>query len=165
MIRNVHERLLPVTAAEVGALLDRVGGPDDILWPAPEWEPMVLDRPVSVGAAGGHGVVRYRVTAYEPSRRVEFTFDPGLGLHGMHTLIVEARDASSAVLRHCMEARTSGAMRLLWPLTVRWLHDAVLEDLLDRAERALGTGPQRPARWSVWVRLTRLLLDNWTETA
>ncbi len=38
---------------------------------------------------------------------------------------------------------------------MRWLHDAVVEDLFDRAERALGTGPARPARWSPWVRALR----------
>ena len=48
-------------------------------------------------------------------------------------------------------------MRLLWPLGVRWIHDAVLEDLLDRAEAAVGAGPARPARWSPWVRLLRRL--------
>ena len=46
-------------------------------------------------------------------------------------------------------------MRVVWPLVIRWLHDAVVEDLFDRAEQALGTGPAQPGRWSPWVRLLR----------
>lgn len=153
MVRNVHERLLPLPADTVGPLLDRLGGPGDALWPSPAWAPMVLDRPVAVGAAGGHGPIRYRVTAYLPGRSVEFTLDPGQGLHGTHVLAVEPAGSGRSVLRHVVEGRVSGPMRLLWPLAVRWMHDAVLEDLLDRAEASLGVGPARPARWSPWVRL------------
>jgi hypothetical protein len=55
VIRNVHERLVAAPVAQVSPLLDRLGSPDDALWPAPAWMPMVLDGPVAVGAAGGHG--------------------------------------------------------------------------------------------------------------
>ena len=59
------------------------------------------------------------------------------------------------MLRHEAVGRVTGAMRLLWPLAVRPAHDALLADLLDRAEAVLGSGPARPARWSPWVRLLR----------
>ncbi len=157
MVRNVHERTIGVPAGELGPLLDRLGGPDDVLWPAPAWEPMVLDGPVAVGAAGGHGPIRYGVTAHDPGRLVEFTAAPGQGLDGTHTFVVDAAGSDRAVLRHVLDLRLSGWMRLGWPLAVRWLHDAVLEDLLDRAELAAGSGPQRPARWSPWVRLLQRL--------
>ncbi|MGQ0575683.1 MAG: DUF2867 domain-containing protein [Pseudonocardia sp.] len=152
MVRNVHERLLPAPVDEVGPLLDRLGGPDDVLWPSPRWEPMVLDRPVGVGAAGGHGVIRYRVVAHEPGRRVEFAFDPGQGLDGTHALSVDPAGPGRSLLRHTADARLSGGMRLLWPVAVRWMHDTVLEDLLDRAESALGGAPT-PRRPSARVRL------------
>jgi hypothetical protein len=45
---------------------------------------------------------------------------------------------------------------LTWPLIFRPLHEALIEDSLDDAERALGGEP--PAReWSPWVRLLRRL--------
>src|SRR5918999_1023516 len=59
------------------------------------------------------------------------------------------------LLRHFTEGRLSGVMRLAWPLAVRWAHDAVLEELLDNAERAVGIEPARPYRRSAWVRLQR----------
>ena len=77
MVRNVHERRMAVPAERVGPLLDRLGGPEDVLWPSPAWAPMVLDGPVALGAAGGHGAIRYRVTGHRPRRRVEFTLEPG----------------------------------------------------------------------------------------
>ncbi|WP_219415011.1 DUF2867 domain-containing protein [Pseudonocardia nigra] len=157
MVHNVHERVLPVPVADVEPLLDGLGGPDDRLWPSPAWAPMVLDGPLRIGASGGHGPIRYRVTAYEPGRMVEFTFHPRVGLHGRHTLIAEPAGPSRTVLRHVVEGRTAGRVLLLWPLAIRWLHDAVLEDLLDRAEAELGTGPARPAWWSPWVRLLQPL--------
>jgi Protein of unknown function (DUF2867) len=155
MVRNVHERLIPVAAERLAPLIDRAGGPDDVAWPAPEWPAMVLDRPVSVGARGGHGPIRYHVTAYEPGRRVEFAFHPAAGLAGTHALSVEPVGPETTLVRHVVEGSLRGSARVRWPLVIRWLHDAVLEDLLDRAEAAAGTGPARPARWSPWVRLLR----------
>jgi hypothetical protein len=137
-----------------------------VLWPAPAWMPMVLDGPVTVGAAGGHGAIRYRVTAHQPGRRVEFTFDPGQGLHGRHTVTAEAAGPAATLLRHVTEGRASGMMLAGWPLAVRWLHDAVLEDLFDNAERAVGAEPARRARWSPWVRLLhRLTADRAAPTS
>ncbi len=155
MVRNVHERRIPVPVDVLGALLERVGGPDDELWPSPQWVPMVLDGPVAVGATGGHGVIRYRVTGWQPGRRIDFAFHPGLGIRGGHAFVVEPDGDDAAVLRHVIEARLGGPMVLAWPVVVRWLHDALLEDLLDCAEQAVGTGPARPSRWSPWVRLLR----------
>jgi len=160
MVRNVHERQVAAPPEELAPLLDRLGGPDDVLWPSPQWAPMVLDGPVAVGAAGGHGRIRYRVTGYEPGHRVEFTFEPGLGLDGTLTFSIEPDGGSGSILRNVMDARAGLLMRLVGRLAVRHLHDALLEDLLDRAERIAGTGPARPARWSPWVRVLRTLTGD-----
>jgi hypothetical protein len=47
-------------------------------------------------------------------------------------------------------------MLLVWPLAIRWLHDACLEDLLDRAGAEVGSPAASPSRWSPWVRVLRL---------
>ena len=82
MIRNVHERVINAPIESLGALLDGLGQKDDRLWPSQSWPPMVLDRPLAVGADGGHGVIRYYVSEYEPGRRVRFTFRPRTGIIG-----------------------------------------------------------------------------------
>lgn len=155
MIRNVHEREFPVSAEVAGALLDTAGGPRDALWPAPAWVPMVLDTPLRVGSAGGHGPIRYRVTGYRPGRMLESTLEPGMGLNGRHTFTVEPLGPAACRIRHEIRGSVSGTGRVLWPLVVRPVHDAVLEDLLDRAELMLGVGPAPVRRWSPWVRLLR----------
>ena len=50
MIVNVHERKLPASPEQVGALLDRLFGPEDCLWPAERW-PMHRSGELRIGAA------------------------------------------------------------------------------------------------------------------
>jgi hypothetical protein len=51
-----------------------------------------------------------------------------------------------------------GPARLSWPLVFRPLHDALLEDALDNAERQVTGRLQLPARWSPYVRALRRIL-------
>ncbi len=155
MIHNVHERRLQAMPEQVGTLLDSLAGPGDRLWPAPPWPPLRLDGPLAAGSDGGHGPIGYAVETYVPGVAVVFRFAPSSGLDGTHALTVHPAGAGASVLRHEIDARTHGVMVLLWPLMVRWLHDALLEDLLDRAETAVSGAPSRPARWTPWVRLLR----------
>jgi hypothetical protein len=156
-ILNVHERILPATADEVGALLDGLAGPEDRLWPVVRWPglPMRFDRPLGVGASGGHGPIRYRVEEYVPGRRVVFRFSERMGLDGTHRFEVD--DSEGVVeLRHVLAGRPRRTKTLLtWLLFTRPLHNAVVEDLLDQAELAVSGKVLRPARWSWWVRLLR----------
>lgn len=117
----------------------------------------VHERRLAVGAAGGHGPIRYSVEAYTPGTMVRLRFAPSLGLHGTHALLVLSDGDGGTLLRHELVARTSGRMRLAWPMAVRWLHDALIEDLLDRAETEVDGAVARPARWSPWVRLLHAL--------
>jgi len=157
-MRNVHERALPVPAARLGTLLDRLAGPDDALWPAPAWPPLRLDRPLGVGASGGHGPVRYRVSEYEPGRRIRFTFNPAIGLAGYHEFRVVPDGAERCRLVHVLEGRLHGSTLLSWPLAVRWLHDGLIEDAFDNAELAVTGTVARPARRSAWQRFLRARL-------
>lgn len=161
MVRNVHERRIHAPAEVFADLLERLGGDDDVLFPAPAWMPMVLDRPLAVGADGGHGPIRYWVSDYEPGRRVRFTFHRELGLDGYHEFTIVPERPHQSRLRHVVQVSLHGRARVLWPIAIRWLHDAVLEDLLDNAERAATGRVRRPARWSWWVRqLRRWMLDR-----
>jgi hypothetical protein len=164
-MRNVHERHVQASPDEAGALLESLGSAEDRLWPARSWAPMVLDRGLEIGSRGGHDRIRYAVTAHDAGRRVEFTFAPSSGIEGTHAFSVEPLEDGTAVLRHVLEGRARGATLLIWPLVVRWAHDAVVEDAFDQAEAALGTGPRTPARWSPWVRLLRCGLSAATDPA
>ncbi|MGW4242918.1 SRPBCC family protein [Nocardia sp. NPDC004722] len=161
MIWNIHQRELPVSAKELGVLLDAVAERGNPVWPGDHWPPLILDRPLQVGADGGHGAIRYHCTAYEPGRVVEFTFAASMPFAGTHTLELIDRGESGCVIRHLIVAEARGPQSLLlWTLAIRWLHDALIEDLLDRAATAVGHPPARPARWSPWVRLLRKQFDR-----
>jgi len=148
MILNVYERTYPVDPARLGDLLDRVADRNSPLWP-PSWPPMILDRPLSVGARGGHGPIRYHCTAYEPGHLAEFTFNLPI-FKGTHTF-----EVLDNTLRHTIHAQPRGLGHVAWPLAIRHLHDACLEDLLDHAADSLGHPPAHRARWSPYVRFLR----------
>ena len=141
-MRNSHERTVRGSVDEVWALVETLGGEADRLWPGDRWPPMVLDQGVKAGSAGGHGFVRYSVDDVNRdgrTRSVTFRFAPGLGLVGTHRFDVEPIDGDAAHvrIRHVIDGRTEGKMRLLWPLAIEPLHDALLEDAFDGAEAAL----------------------------
>jgi hypothetical protein len=120
-IHNVHER----EVGDAGAAIDRI----EEVWPGERWTRLRLDRPLGVGARSGRAVVREEVVEYAPLERVVFRITQPKGLVAQHRF-----DAQSGVLRHTIEGHAEGWMRLGWPLVVAPLHDALLEDLLDRAE-------------------------------
>ncbi len=160
---NAHERVLPASVEVVGALLDRLGSENDPIWPSDRWPRLELDRGgLVVGAKGGHGPIRYHVVEYDPGRFVRFRFSGPPGFLGHHEFIVEHATAG-ALLRHVVVLAPSGNARYSWPLVWRPLHDALIEDALDRAQAAVtGTAPP-PRAWSWWVRVLRKWLGGGRE--
>jgi hypothetical protein len=136
-MRNVHQRVITAPADVVGALLDRLAGENDPLWPTPPWPPIRFEGGLAVGNHGGHGRIRYFVAEYEPGRRLRFQFEPSSGLDGYHQLVVESRPDGSSRLTHVLEGRLRGTTRIVWPLLIRRLHNRCIEDLFDRAESAV----------------------------
>lgn len=159
-IRNVHGRKIAASLERAAAVLDSLASSDDRLWPHDRWPSMRLDGPLGVGAKGGHGPVRYEVVEYQPGRKVVFRFHPTAGLmrgfNGCHWFELN-EEPGGIVLRHVIEAEGRFAPALRWCFLVRPLHDALLEDALDRAETALTGNVNSPARWSWRVRLLRRL--------
>ncbi|HWG99592.1 MAG TPA: SRPBCC family protein [Pilimelia sp.] len=157
-MRNVRHRLIAAPAAQVWSVVSGLAGPDDAVWPAADWPRLVMDRGLAVGSRGGHGPIRYRCVRHEPGRLLRFDFAPTTGLHGHHTLTVAAVGPDHCRLAVVVDARLHDRMRILWPTMVRWLHEALMEDLFDNIERAATGGLHgAPAQWTRWVRLVRRL--------
>lgn len=152
-VRSRHARDLDAGADEVGRLVAALGSDHDVLWPNDRWPGtrIEFDRPLGPGARGGHGVIRYSVEAYEPGRRVVFRFDPGTGLDGTHGFDVEPLDGGRTRLVHTLDARVEGTTRLMRPLLLR-MHDTLIGQLLDNAERATGGHVEHPTRMPLWMR-------------
>ena len=154
-VLNVHERALRCSEEALGALIDSLASDEDKLWPRRAWPPMTFDRPLGVGATGGHGPIRYRVSDYVPGRWIRFRFTGPRGFDGFHEFTTDHADDGRAVLRHTIAMYVRGPARLTWPLMIRPLHDALLEDSLDCAERAITGLVSQPAQWSRYVRFLR----------
>ena len=161
---DAHERVLPASAEVVGALLDRLGSDDDPIWPLDRWDPLDLDRPLERGTRAEYGPFRYFVDEYEPGRAVRFRFSAPPGYLGQFEFVVERaaeRGEGAARLRHVLALSLGDVgTRLKWWIVWRPLHDALMEDLLDRAEAAVTGQPMQPRAWSLQVKLLRRLVGS-----
>jgi hypothetical protein len=155
-VHNVHFRDLSVPPSVVGGLLDSLSGRDDILWPTASWPAMRFDRPLQVGAAGGHGPIRYTVESYTPGHAVTFRFTAPPGFNGTHSFVVGATPTGTRI-SHELTMVATGSANFSWLLVFRPLHDALIEDALHRAVIACGLSEPAPA-WSAWVRMLRAML-------
>ncbi len=157
MVVNVHERAYPVAAAELAAVLSTLASGNDRVWPREDWPRMRFEEGLVPGAQGGHGPVRYVVEAVDPRREISFRFTGPSGFIGRHSFSLHPSD-DSAVLRHEIALRPRGWARLSWPLFFRPLHDALIEEALDKVGRELGFPPRAAYRRSSWVRFLRWLV-------
>jgi hypothetical protein len=153
-VRNLHVRALPSAPS---GLIDSLAGGADQLWPHHAWPAMRLDRPLGVGAAGGHGPIHYRVIAHVPGQWIRFRFTAPRGFDGFHEFTAHEAADGSAELHHLVSMNVRGTARITWPAVWRPLHNALIEDSLDRAEQSVTGTVGSPARWSWCVRLLRSL--------
>ncbi len=155
MVHNVHERSIVAPVDDVGQLIDSLSSKNDRLWPLDHWPAIRLNGPLRPGAAGGHGPVRYVVTRYEPGRRVDFRFTRPTGFNGQHSFTVTSHTKDSTLLRHELTMSPTGMAMVTWPLFFRPLHDALIEESLDRAEQECTASLSPRHRRSSWVKLLR----------
>ena len=157
-VLNYHEREVPAAASVVGALVDTLASDNDCLWPK-GWPAMRFDRPLGVGAVGGHGPIPYTVEEYRPGQMVKFRFLGPRGFDGHHWFEVLPRGEHCTILRHTIRMRAHGPALLSWPIAIRPLHDALLEDALALAQASAGATPiVQP--WSLWVKVLRWLMSR-----
>ncbi len=152
-IVNIHSRHLPASVAQIGQLLATVASADDRVWPHENWPRMQLDRPVQVGAVGGHGPIQYRVAIYWPQECVRFEFTSGSV--GWHELQLQATGEHTCLITHTIQTQPNWKFRIAWLLVIRYMHDALVEDLFDKLEAQFHPLTQ-PKRWNVLVKLLRM---------
>jgi hypothetical protein len=153
-ITDLHTREIDAPREVVGEILDTLGSRDDRLWAVDIWpaEPVRFDRPLSVGATGGHGAIRYSVEWYEPGWLIVFRITPGGGLCGTHGFELEPLGADRTRLTHFLEAETRPWMRPILPILIGW-HNAMVETALDRAELEATGSLTRPTHIPLWLRI------------
>ncbi len=115
---------------------------------------MKLSNGLVEGSSGGHGFVRYCVTNVD-RHRVVFSFDETIGIRGTHGFELEQTPEGGCNLRHVLEGTSLGLMRIVWPVVIKPLHDALVEDALDNAACELDGSPAKKSRLSPRVTLLR----------
>ncbi|MFN8609100.1 MAG: SRPBCC family protein [Vulcanimicrobiota bacterium] len=155
MIRNIHRRILPCAKEEAAYLIDGLAGPEEALWPVGDWPRMRLSAGLSPGSHGGHGPIGYFVENYRPGLEVQFRFTAPRGFKGYHRLRLTDH-SQGCLLEHDLQMRATWLAWLHWQLVLRPLHDALLEDALDRAGGYFGQPPLN--RYSFYVRFLRWLM-------
>ena len=158
MVINTHERSINALASELSRLIDQLATSQDIFWPRDRWQAMRFDRPLQVGAVGGHGPIHYVIERYEPGREIEFRFIAPKGFNGTHRLSLEPISPTQSRIKHEIRMTLSGAARLTWPLAFEAMHDALVEDGLDRAEAFANNKPVQLREWTPHVKRLRWLL-------
>ena len=115
------------------------------MWPSDRWPPLTDQRV---------GFLQHEPLEHVPGGVRRFRILGPDGFTGRH-----GWERDGATLRHVVEAECRGWSRLAWPLVIRPLHDALHEDVLDRAEAAVG-GPVRSRDWPRRVRLLRWAIQK-----
>ncbi len=159
MVTNIHQRTLNAPIENLAPLIDQLASSQDVFWPLERWPAMQFDRPLMVGAVGGHGsMIGYVVESYQPGREILFRFTAPEGIVGMHKLTLEALLDGKTQIKHVIEAQLEGKMVWMWPVVIRFLHDALVEDGMDKAEAWFERRIWKPRAFSPWVKTLRWMM-------
>lgn len=156
---NIHERKIDSEVDLAGILIDSLASKRDKIWPKQSWPPMKFDRPLGIGAFGGHGPIRYYVEEYYKGRSVQFRFTSPKGFDGIHRFDLLELEKGTVIIKHTLKMKAKRWALITWPVIFRPLHDACIEDALSTAEVSLGYTPKFK-KWSIWVRLLRWILSG-----
>jgi hypothetical protein len=115
------------------------------MWPRDRWPPLTDDRV---------GFLQHEPLDHVPGRARRYRILGPDGFTGWH-----GWEVGGTMLRHVVEADCKSWSRLAWPLLIHPIHDALHEDVLDRAETALGGAPAQ-REWPKRVRLLRWVVKK-----
>ncbi len=154
---NIHKREINQPKERVSKLLDTLSSKNDELWPKEKWPAMVFKKGLTEGAIGGHGPIKYSIIKYIPGKFIEFSFLKPDGFAGIHKFEISEIETELTEIKHTIKAILSGKGILTWYLAIKWLHDALLEDCLDKAENKF-LNERVTTKWSFWVSMLRNIL-------
>ena len=154
-VLNVHERRLLTSPEDAWRLIANLGGKHELLWPD-HWPPIRFDRQLGLGAIGSHGIIGYYVEQYSPPELIRFRVTHPKSFDGYHEFRIVPQ-VDNVIFRHTVRIRLRGAATWLWLLVINPLHDAMVEDIMDRASTYSSNHPFH-SRWPLRVRFLRWLL-------
>lgn len=156
-VLNTHTRTIHRPKEEVARVLSTLASNNDEVWPTKTWPRIYFGGDNRIGSEGGHGPVRYVIERFDPKGDFQFRFLRPKGFNGIHKFEIKPITDQRTEVVHTISMTTKGTATLKWYVVIRPLHDALLEDLLDRVENQF-TEDICSSEWSLWVRLMRWVM-------
>lgn len=153
-VLNIHKRTLSQSKNKVAELLKTLSTENDRIWPKEKWPEMKFKDGIKVGAKGGHGPIRYSVEEYNPSKVIQFRFLKPIGFNGIHKFEIRELDEQKTEVKHTIDMNTTGKGAFAWVFAIRSLHNALIEDGLDKLENNF-SGVQKSSNWNFWVKFVK----------
>lgn len=130
-----------------------------MVWPTENWPAMIFKEGIKVGAEGGHGPIRYSVEKYDPNSIIQFRFLRPLGFNGIHKFEVKELSDRQTMVTHFIDMKVNIRGAIIWLIAVRSLHNALVEDGLDKVENLFST-ERKSTEWNLWVRTLRWFITG-----
>ncbi len=154
-VNDIRKRVINNIKMPYGPLIDSFSDLDSCLWPYELWPRDGFDRPLCAGAIGGHGDTKYCVETYLPGKKIEFRFISPKGYQGTHGFEVRELPGGAVEVRHVTDVNFSLYHWVMWKLIIFWVHEALIEDSLDKAECFLLGQELMPRKWLLRVHFIR----------
>ena len=138
-------------------MLRTLSSKKDMVWPNDNWPAMKFKGGIKVGAEGGHGPIRYSVEVYDPNSKIQFRFSRPFGFHGIHKFEVKELSERETEVTHFIDMNTDLRGTFTWFFAVKSLHNALVEDGLDKLENHF-SAEEKSTKWNLWVRILRWLV-------
>ncbi len=158
-IINIHQRDYELSVSVLSDVLNSLSTENDLLWPKEEWMPMVLDNGLNPNSKGGHGPIEYYVEEYEFGKMINFCFTKPREFIGNHRFEILKLNAEKTRLKHTIDMKVNFKGLVSWYVAIKWLHDALLEDCLDKVYN-LHNESKMNSPHSLWVRTLRKILKG-----
>lgn len=153
-IINIHKRIINQPKESISKILDSLSSNNDQLWPNEKWPPMIFKKGLIEGAIGGHRPIRYSIIKYIPGSLIEFNFIKPDEFKGIHKFEIAEIEKDKIELKHTINMTVSVKGIFIWYVAIKWLHDALLEDCMDKVENNFLTEKIK-TDWNFWVLFLR----------
>jgi len=158
-IINIHRRIIYQKENLIAEIFNSLATKNDRIWPIGKWPKMKFKDGVKVDSVGGHGPIRYSINKYVVGKYIEFKFLSPTGFNGIHKFEILEIDSNKTELKHTIDMNISLVTFINWFFIVRPLHDALLEDALDRVENVF-LEKKKSSKWNLWVVFLRKVLSG-----
>ena len=157
-VLNIHRRKFDVPVEKLAEVMNTLSSDRDLVWPSESWPAIRLSEGLKKGSKGGHGPIKYFVEDFIQGKSIVFRFTQPKGFAGVHKFELREISEYQSELIHTIDMRTSGSGTLKWLLAIRWLHDALVEDALDKVDNHFSHG-SKSTKWNPIVRFWRMIFD------